>query len=158
VADYLLPIFDAWITEDDPKIKVRVFRDLLLALYGGEGSTDAFGNPPMGYLVVETDGAIEALDALRVCREGISKSGLTVAEAGFDELEEGLPLVHRAVHESIPLGPTCRACPEVGVCGGGALPHRWSRANGFDNPSIWCADIQKILNHLRKVCDVRPAA
>jgi len=33
----------------------------------------------------------------------------------------------------------------VSVCGGGFLPHRYKRENGFDNPSVWCEDIQLIL-------------
>ena len=33
--------------------------------------------------------------------------------------------------------------------GGGHLPHRYSRANGFDNPSVWCADILKVIAHIR---------
>ncbi|MEO1367645.1 MAG: radical SAM protein, partial [Acidobacteriota bacterium] len=55
VADYLIPIFDRWFSDDDPKIKVRVFRDLLRLMFGGDGSTDAYGNGKMEYLVVETD-------------------------------------------------------------------------------------------------------
>jgi uncharacterized protein len=114
----------------------------------GPGS-DAFGNPLMSYLVVDTDGSIEAMDALRVCREGIVASGLNVLSHGFDDLEEGMPLVHRAVHEGFPLAETCRRCPEREVCGGGHLPHRWSAERGFDNPSAWCADIQALLAHVR---------
>src|SRR5262249_12374625 len=64
VADYLIPVFDAWMEEDDPDVSVRVLWGLLRQLLGGKATTDIFGNPRMGYLVVETDGSIEALDAL----------------------------------------------------------------------------------------------
>lgn len=150
VADYLIPIFDAWLEEDDPDVEVRIFRGLIRMLMGGEGETDAFGNLLMAYLVVETDGSIEALDALRVCEDGINRSGLNVLRNGFNDLRLGLPLVYRAVHEGFPLSSTCRACQERDVCGGGYLPQRYSRANGFDNPSVWCADILKLLAHIRR--------
>jgi uncharacterized protein len=150
VAGYLIPVFDAWMEEDDPDVSVRVLWGLLRQLLGGKATTDIFGNPRMGYLVVETDGSIEALDALRVCESGLGKSGLNVLRNSFDDLYLGLPLVHQVVHEGIPMAPQCRACPESRICGGGYLPHRYARANGFDNPSVWCADILKLLGHMRK--------
>jgi len=159
VADYLVPIFDAWFDEDDPGVQVRIFHELLLKLFGGMNRTDSFGNAPMGYLIVETDGAIEALDALRVCGEGIAGSGLNVLAHGFDDLALGLPLVHRAVSEGFPLAPSCQACPEREICGGGYLPHRYSRTRGFDNPSVWCADILALLGHMRaRLAPYLPAA
>ncbi|MGB8521609.1 MAG: radical SAM protein [Candidatus Acidiferrales bacterium] len=149
IADYLLPIFDEWMREDDPKVRIRAFNDLLRTMMGGRGVTDAFGNPQMGYLIIETDGSIEALDALRVCEGGIQLSGLNIEHDGFDDLERGLPLVHNLVHHGIPVSPICEQCPERKVCGGGYLPHRYSRATGFNNPSVWCADILKLLAHMQ---------
>lgn len=158
VADYLIPIFDAWIEEDDPDVRVRVFRHLLSSIMGTPRGTDAFGNPRQAYLVIESDGGIHALDALRVCGEGMDDSGLDVRSAGFDDLELGLPLVHRAVAEGFPLPEACGGCTEVAVCGGGYLPQRWSDARGFDNPSVWCADILKLLAHMRTAVRLAGAA
>ena len=149
VADYLMGVFDDWVGEDDPTVFVRIFWGLLRTLMGGHGETDLFGNPQLSYLVVETDGAIEALDALRVCEAGLGAAGLNVLRNGFDDLHLGSQLLYRAVHEGIPLGAQCRACPECQICGGGYLPHRYARANGFDNPSVWCLDILKLLTHIR---------
>jgi uncharacterized protein len=149
VADFLIPIFDAWLAEDDPDIRVGPFWGLLRSMMGGPGESDAFGNPAMGYVVVEIDGSIEALDALRVCESDIARSGLNVLRDGFDDLHRGLPLVHQAIHEGMPLPLLCEKCHERDVCGGGYLPHRYSRARAFDNPSAWCADILKLLGHIR---------
>lgn len=149
VAGFLIPIFDAWFADDNPNVEVGPFWGLMRAMIGGAGSTDDFGNPQMGYLVVEADGSIEALDALRVCESDIARSNLNVLDNSFDDLRLGLPLVHKAVHEGMPLPSTCQKCPERKVCGGGYLPHRYSRARGFDNPSVWCADILKLFGHIR---------
>ena len=153
VADYLIPIFDEWFDEDDPGIRIRLFTDLLRLLMGGLPDSDAFGSTPMSYVVVETDGSIEALDALRVCEDGIARSGLNVRSSNFDDLSVGRPLVYHALHEGFPLCDTCRRCPERETCGGGYLPHRFARANGFDNPSVWCADILALLTHIRARLD-----
>lgn len=150
ISDYLIPIFDDWFDEDNPDIHVRIFWGLTRAIMGGWSDTDAFGNMLMNYLVVEADGSIEGLDALRVCADGITRSGLNVLRDSFDDLARGLPLVHQAVEVGIPLPTACRACPEREVCGGGYLPHRYARSNGFDNPSVWCIDILNLLSHMRR--------
>jgi uncharacterized protein len=149
IADFLISAFDAWFTEDNPDIVVRVLWGFLSSLMGFTHHSDAFGNPLMSYLIIETDGSIQTLDALRVCKEGIAESGLNVADHGFDDLARGLPLVHQVIHEGVPLCSACLACEECGVCGGGYLPHRYSYKNGFDNPSAWCEDILKLIAHLR---------
>jgi uncharacterized protein len=150
VADYLIPVLDAWLDEDNPDVSVRIFRGLFRRLFGGPGLTDDFGNTGSSYLIVETNGSIEANDALRVCEDGIARSGLNVLYHGFDDLNMGLPLVYKAVNGGFPLPTACRECPERDVCGGGYLPHRYSKKNGFDNPSVWCSDIIQILRHMRQ--------
>jgi uncharacterized protein len=149
VADYLIPVLDAWLTEDDPEVSVRIFRELFRRLMGGAGLTDGFGGSGSSYLIVETDGAIEANDALRVCENGIAASGLNVLHHGFDDLELGLPVAHKATSGGFRLPTACGLCPEREICGGGYLPHRYSRKNGFDNRSVWCRDILKILAKMR---------
>jgi uncharacterized protein len=44
----------------------------------------------------------------------------------------------------------CRRCPEVDTCAGGHLSHRYSRERLFDNPSVWCEDLLRLLGHLRE--------
>lgn len=149
VADYLLPIFEDWINEDDPDVKVGCFEDMMRAILGGRVWSDMIGNGRANYLVIDTDGSIQALDALKVCCEGTPESGLNLFEHGFDDLHKGLPLLHRIVSEGIPMCSTCGECPERDTCGGGYLPHRYSRAGGFDNPSIWCQDLQKLFAYVR---------
>jgi uncharacterized protein len=39
----------------------------------------------------------------------------------------------------------------VDVCGGGYYPHRYSTANGFSNPSVYCPDLMKLIGHINRV-------
>jgi uncharacterized protein len=158
VADYLIPIFDAWYEEDNPQINIRLFMSILTMLLGGEPAVDSLGNPQMSYLIIESDGSIQALDTLRICQEGLPDTGLNVSTHGFDDLAMGFPLAHRLVHEGIPSCTTCRRCPEHRVCGGGYLPHRYSRLSAFDNPSVWCSDIMKLLRHIRRKTGIEHVA
>lgn len=149
VADYLIPIFDQWIAEDEPENLVRIFWGLLRAMMGGEGETDVFGSPNLSYLVIETDGEIQTIDALRVCEEGIANTGLNILRNDLEDLQIGAPLLSQLLANDLPLAETCLNCSEIKVCAGGYVPHRYANENGFDNPSVWCKDILKLTTHIR---------
>jgi uncharacterized protein len=149
VSDYLIPIFDAWFDEDDPNVVIRLFHAILTVLMGGSANFEGIGNHCENYLVIDTDGNIQANDALKVCDDGLSESGLNVARNGFDDLHLGLPLVNRLVHEGVSLSAQCQACAERDVCGGASLTTRYAKANCFDNPSVWCADMLELIAHIR---------
>ena len=155
VANYLIPIFDRWFEEDDPSVKISVFRQLLGKLVNRHiQGTDSFGNGPMPYLIIESDGAIQPLDVLRAIKPELIETNLNVLQHGFDDLHQGPALFHKLVEHGPTPCDTCTACPEFQVCGGGYLPHRYSEENGFDNPSAWCEDIKKLVAHLRASVEV----
>lgn len=158
VADYLIPVFDEWVNEDDPAVRVSCFEDIIRAILGGKPRGDLIGNNRANYLVIDTDGSIQALDSLKVCWEGTPESGLNLFDHGFDDLHKGLPLLHRVVHEGIPMCATCKACRERSTCSGGSLPHRYSSTNGFDNPSIWCQDLLTLFAHVRNYIETKAGA
>lgn len=151
VADFLLPIFDAWFELDDPTLLVGVCWDVVERLLGGPGLSDMFGNPRLKYVAVETDGTIEALDALKVGQENLADTGLNVLSASLAELSSADTLAARAVTEGFELAAKCAACRYAVVCGGGYLPHRYSVANEFANPSVWCNDLLEIFGHAERV-------
>jgi uncharacterized protein len=150
VADYLIPLFDEWFEEDDPNVRVAVLHELVTLVRGGRARSDAFGNNRMGYLIIETDGGIHANDVLRISGHDLSDGKLDIFEHDFDSLHLGSPLLNQLVHEGLRLCDKCQACPERQTCGGGHIPHRYAHRNGFDNPSVWCADILKVLSHIRR--------
>jgi uncharacterized protein len=48
------------------------------------------------------------------------------------------------------LSAECRACPVMEICGGGLYPHRYRQGEGFRHPSVYCADLKKLITHVRK--------
>jgi radical SAM protein with 4Fe4S-binding SPASM domain len=52
---------------------------------------------------------------------------------------------------SINLCEKCRQCKSMNACGGGYLPHRFSKENGYDNPSVYCDDLYATYEHIRSV-------
>jgi uncharacterized protein len=84
----------------------------------------------------------------------MGNSGLNVLRNNFSELfdKHSLPA---AIAAGTVLPPTaCAGCVEFETCKGGYLPHRYSKQKGFDNPSVWCADILSIFAHIRSVLGV----
>jgi uncharacterized protein len=126
-----------------------LFEDVIRSLYGGSARIDVIGNAVPDYLVIDTDGSIRWNDALKVCDEGVAETGLNVAHHSFEAVDQASALSREVLSDNSKLNALCQNCPELRTCGGGFLPHRYSRARGFDNPSIWCADLLSFISHVR---------
>jgi uncharacterized protein len=148
-ADYLIPIFDEWWDKGTIDVTVREFRAMGKLIMGGNSELDSFGNPPLRFITVETDGSIHGLDKLRTCADGMTNTTLTVHDSRFADVATNNDL-HAQIAAGMPLPTACRACPERDTCAGGYLPQRYSNEREFDNPSIWCADLLALFAHVRK--------
>ncbi|WP_218619479.1 FxsB family cyclophane-forming radical SAM/SPASM peptide maturase [Nocardiopsis flavescens] len=136
-ADWLIEAFDHWHARAQ-RPRVRTFDSLVRLVQGEASLTEDLGEPPSPVLVVETDGAIELHDSLKIAYEGAGATGLNVSEHGFDRV--------RPTGDS-PCS-TCVDCPLFGVCGGGMRAHRHRADSGFANPSVYCRDLQKLIRHV----------
>lgn len=154
VADFLIPIADEWYRNRPDGTDLPLIRNIFRLLLGGQTRSDMFGNPPLGFVFIESDGEIEGLDVLRLDGERFSATGLNVHRHDFAEIATHSEFHNLAILQGMPLPKACRSCPEGETCAGGYLPHRYSKSNGFDNPSAWCPDILKLFRHLRTLLDV----
>lgn len=155
-ADFLIPIFDDWWSTSTIDLRIREFWNIGRVVMGGDSELDSIGNPPLRFVAIETDGAIEGLDKLRICEDGMTETGLNVHGADFLDIERASAL-HGLAMRGMPLPTACAACPERTTCAGGYLPHRYSKSRQFDNPSVWCADLLRLFGHIRGRMRVTPA-
>jgi len=149
-ADWLIPIFHRWYSAPRQETDVRLFHSVMSLLLGGPSTTEALGLDPVDLITIETDGSIEQADSLKTTEDGAAATGLHIDTHSFDKaaLHQGI----RARQSGLAgLAAACRACPVVEVCGGGLYAHRYSASNGFDNPTVYCADQLKLINHIRRV-------
>jgi uncharacterized protein len=153
-ADFLIPIFDDWWFHSTTDIRIRNFWDMARLIMGGESHVDALGNRPLRFIVINSKGDIEGLDVLKACDDALVKTGLNVADDDFCDISRLSHLHHQITFGRLPLSEVCKTCSECETCGGGYHPHRYSRANGFHNPSIWCADLLRIFTHIRARLEV----
>lgn len=147
-ADWLGRIHRRWVDDGRP-VPIRLFEALTS---GAGGGTEAVGLAPADLLVVETDGSWEQVDSLKVAFHGAAGTDLDVFAHPVDEAARH-PGVAIRQEGLAGLCATCRACPVVSRCGGGLYPHRWRTGTGFDNPSVYCADLQALI----ATVDSRPA-
>lgn len=153
-ADFLIPVFDEWWFEGTMSTAVNPFLAIARSILGGQSRVDFLGNRPYGFIFIEADGTIEGLDVLKVCGQGLAATGLNVFEHDFTDVAARGGLHAQAIFAGLPLPAGCAACPERFTCAGGYLPHRFSRARGFDNPSVWSEDMLRLFRHIRSRLDV----
>ncbi|WP_425571438.1 FxsB family cyclophane-forming radical SAM/SPASM peptide maturase [Phytohabitans rumicis] len=142
-ASWLGRIHDRW-TADGRPVPIRLFDSLASTVVGGPSGTEAVGLDPADLVVIETDGAWEQADSLKTAYDGAPGTGFDVFSHSVDEVAAHPGI---AIRQSGLAGvcETCRACPVVHRCGGGLFAHRYRTGSGFDNPSVYCADLKSLI-------------
>ena len=146
---WMVRLFEAYV-EDASPIRIRVLDDLVKLVLGGNGTKEGVGLTDYKMLIVDTDGSITKNDTLKSAFDGADRFNETwsvhthrlsdfIESAAFSE----------SVAMQRPSNPTCLGCPELSVCGGGMTLHRWSDDNGYDNPSVYCADQKLLIGQVR---------
>ena len=145
-ADWLINIYDYWISSST-HTRIRLFESIIRLIFGAQSLVDSLGLTPVDTIVIESDGEIEALDVLKTSFRGATVLGYNVFDNSFDDLASDLTLLR--ISKSVKsVCQKCRDCSLLGICGGGYFPHRYSRRKDFDNPSVYCSDLTKIIYHI----------
>jgi uncharacterized protein len=145
---YFCDLFDFWYDELPSPPRFRWFETAITLLLGGESNIDSLGPNPITDVMVETDGSWEPLDVLRSCENGMTRTAINVQNQDVEAIY-AVPLYQTGLHNQELLPQTCRRCIYRNVCGGGYLPHRYSKCSGFANASVHCADLFAVLTHIR---------
>jgi uncharacterized protein len=154
-ADWLIAIFDRWLAAGRP-VGIRTFDSIISTLGGGDSLTEALGLGPAVLAVIETDGSYEQVDSLKAAFDGAPATGLNIFDHSLDMVGQHPGIVARQ-QGLAGLCQTCQECPVVTSCGGGLYTHRYSAATGFHNPSVYCADLLKLITHISG-CMPQPTA
>jgi uncharacterized protein len=147
-ADWLSAVLAEW-TRDGQHVPVRIFNSVIATTLGRPSGTESLGRAPSDVVVIETDGTIEQADSIKVAYDGAPATGLDVFNHQLDAAAAHPGI--RARQQGIAgLSPICRKCPVVDSCGGGLYAHRYRASSGFANPSVYCADLEKIITEVRE--------
>jgi uncharacterized protein len=147
-ADWLIRIFERWYSAPTQETRIRLFAELIQLILGGSAAVEGLGLRPATLVVVETDGAIKQLDSLSSTYPGAADTGRHVLTHSFDAALDHPTTVARQIGADA-LSAQCRACSVMTICGGGLYPHRYREGKGFRNPSVYCADLMRLITHVR---------
>jgi uncharacterized protein len=153
----LFQIFEAWMTEDDPRIYVRFISELLQNFQVQEGN--ALGQSDDQSLseslptkkwatqvvIVHSDGSVGVSDSYIPALEWFSCTPrCSIYDSSLREflMSDIFDEIERA---SVTLSAKCEGCEWKRLCRGGDLENRYSNKNGFDNPSVYCEGYQWFL-------------
>jgi uncharacterized protein len=145
-ADWLIAIFDRWLAQGRP-VRIRTFDSIISTLRGGPSYTEALGLETAPLAVIETDGGYEQVDSLKAAYDGAPETGMNVFDHSIDAVARHPGILARQQGIAA-LSAACQECPVVSSCGGGLYTHRYRAQNGFDNPSVYCADLLALISHV----------
>jgi uncharacterized protein len=151
-ADWLIRLFDYWWQQSDPT-PIRFFENIITLRLGSVSDNEALGLGSVNLLVIETDGSIEAVDTLKVDYDGAPHLGLDIFNNPIDDAMIH-PKITMRINAEAELSPKCSQCEIVKICGGGYLPHRYSKEALYRNPSIYCTDLKKLITHVIGTTDL----
>ena len=146
---WICRLLDVYLADPTP-VRIRLLDDMIKLILGGSGTKEGLGPTDFGIVVIDTDGSVTKNDTLKS------------AFNGADRFEQHWSVhVHRladianspefASYHALqrPRVSCCLSCPELAVCGGGMPVNRWRGENGYENPSVYCADQLVLIRHIR---------
>ncbi len=157
----LCDIFDEWVAEDQASVTVRQVRDFLthfqqrkeppvISAPMPESFGDGKSVNEFQIIVIHSDGKVAVNDSYIPALDWQQKApqmhvdeqslGEFLNHDVFDELDRAM--------QTLPDG--CRDCRWKRVCRGGDLENRYSRARGFDNPSVYCEGLKLFYSHVER--------
>ncbi len=146
--NWLLRAFDLWF-DTYPTLPLRMFDAILSGVAGIPSDTDSFGFGNVTLLNIETDGSYHDLDVLKITADGMTALGCNLQSNSIAEAAASSQVTaHRELLNKSGLAHKCQGCPEVEICGGGSVPHRYSQ-EGFHNPTIYCEEMLALIGHAR---------
>jgi uncharacterized protein len=152
--EWLVRIFDVWF-ENPGTTRMRLFENILDLVLGGHSQTEGVGEGRFNLLTIETDGEIEDVDIFKSAFHGAASLTIlghatpNVSTHSFYEVSRTPTARDRQrLHSNAGLCDVCRQCPVGRICGGGIASHRFSVTRGFDNPSVYCRDLYRLITHV----------
>lgn len=150
VGQFYRDLFDLWFkaNETERTVSIRVVESMVSGLIGGYSGCECVGYGPEEVCVVLTDGSLEPLDVLRIEGDSSTSTACNIFDNALQDVVEE-PRWKAVREASLDLCDKCRSCKFMMACGGGYLPHRYSKKNGYDNPSVYCDDLYSTFEHIQ---------
>jgi uncharacterized protein len=147
--EWMSELLYIYLNDPDP-VPIRVLDDMLKVLLGGIVSKEGLGLTDFGILIIDTDGTITKNDTLKSAFNGADRFETPININTHNLLHFLRSSDFQAYRQmQRPSCNICRTCPQLNLCGGGMILHRWKDDNYFNNPSVYCADQLYLIHRMR---------
>lgn len=146
--DWLVRLWDFYVRDSSP-VQIRILDDLAKLILGAKAQKEGVGLEPYSIVIVDTDGTIAKNDTLKN-----SFSGADTFDSPWNIRKDQLADVARTAEYRRYLdlqfadSEVCQSCRYLSVCGGGMPLYRWQEETGYQNPSVYCRDHQRVIDHV----------
>lgn len=143
VERFLLSALRAWLSDKNPKIKVRVFSELLAAMVDPRAMevVHTYRDDYRSIISVSSNGDLGPEDTLRTLDPRFASMDLNVAKNNLRDVIESEAWQEQA--DALTVKPDqCKTCDWWKICKAGRPVHRYSKANGFANHSLYCSGLK----------------
>ncbi len=146
--DWLCRLWDIYVADPTP-VPIRILDDTAKLILGATNQKEGIGLSPFSIIIVDTDGSLAKNDTLKSSFEGADAftgrwnvtTDRLVDVAQTEEYRDYLRL-------PVPTSDVCQNCRHLRVCGGGMPLYRWRQDSGYSNPSVYCRDHQRVIEHV----------
>ena len=149
VEKFLLSALRAWLRDKNPKVRVRVFSELLSAMIDPRAMelVQTYRDDYRNIISVSSNGDMGPEDTLRVVDPRFASMGLNVARNELSDLLDSDAWREQA--EAATVKPdNCKECGWWKVCKAGRPINRFSRERRFDNHSLYCDGLKSIYSEI----------
>jgi uncharacterized protein len=149
VERFLLASLRAWLKGKNPKIKIRLFSELLAALVDPRAMelVHTFRDDYRNIISVSSNGDLGPEDTLRTVDTRFASMGLNVGHNDLGDLLESSAWEEQA--NAVTIKPEkCKGCDWWKICKAGRPIHRHSKARGFSNHSLYCSGLKDMYAEL----------
>jgi uncharacterized protein len=148
---WLVRLLEVYLADPAP-LPIRILDDMLKTLLGGQVTKEGLGITNFAILIVDTDGTLTKNDTLKSAFNGADRfdAPVRIQDGPLCDFLASTAFEHYR-RQQRPSNAACLACPELHVCGGGMVLHRWRDDHGFENPSVYCHDQLLLIHAMRDV-------
>lgn len=139
--DYLSELFQCWVKDDDPSIRIKLFNTYIFALTKDSQEDNNNFLENVQVITIASNGNVAPNDVLRNTQYWDPKNEPNIfRESLIEILNSDLFLYIQNQKENAP--SACEECCWKNICKGGSLINRYSKKNNFNNSSVYCDSLK----------------
>jgi uncharacterized protein len=143
-ANFMIRLFDLWITKDNPKIKIRSFTNILTGILGGQPSLCKFRGNCDEFITIEANGDVFPCDDFPLIEEFLLGN---LQKQSLFEILTGKK--YQTFSEQVNQKPeVCQKCEFDFICKGGCSRYRYMMRNRFTDRNYFCSAQKRIFSHV----------